>query len=200
MEEDKDYLSDISRDSFESFSHHIEDTYVEQRWQDHVISINIKGGGGGEDDEDDDEEEGGGGNDGGHHYKNNGDCHHFMRNTKCIFRVPKHIREVDERAYTPQCVSIGPFHYGHRKLSFMESHKKSLLASMRWDPDRRSSLRMAMLELEVKARSCYSKQFNNIDSHTFGEMMLTDAFFIIQLFLAYDIWCKVRCLIGYTTA
>ncbi|KAK7854021.1 upf0481 protein [Quercus suber] len=43
---------------------------------------------------------------------------------KClIFKVPAHVREVDERAYNPKVVSIGPFHHDELGLRFMEAQK-----------------------------------------------------------------------------
>ncbi|KAK7813428.1 upf0481 protein [Quercus suber] len=43
---------------------------------------------------------------------------------KClIFKVPAHVREVDERAYNPKVVSIGPFHHDEPGLRFMEAQK-----------------------------------------------------------------------------
>ncbi|KAK2643489.1 hypothetical protein Ddye_025252 [Dipteronia dyeriana] len=37
-----------------------------------------------------------------------------------IYRVSKRLRESNEKAYTPQVVSIGPLHYGTKKLIPME--------------------------------------------------------------------------------
>jgi hypothetical protein len=54
----------------------------------------------------------------------------------CIYRVPKQLRKVNEEAYTPKLVSIGPFHHIHRKsdkekykldLKDMEEHKLKYL-------------------------------------------------------------------------
>uniref|UniRef100_A0A0A8ZUE9 Uncharacterized protein n=1 Tax=Arundo donax TaxID=35708 RepID=A0A0A8ZUE9_ARUDO len=39
-----------------------------------------------------------------------------------VYRVPKYLRDGDERAYTPQVVSIGPLHHGRRRLREMERH------------------------------------------------------------------------------
>ena len=32
--------------------------------------------------------------------------------TCCIYKVPEQLREVNEKAYTPRLVSIGPIHHG----------------------------------------------------------------------------------------
>nr|GMC84147.1 UPF0481 protein At3g47200-like [Ipomoea batatas]GMD28820.1 UPF0481 protein At3g47200-like [Ipomoea batatas] len=121
---------------------------------------------------------------------------------KCIFRIPKYIRVIEKRTYTPQSVSIGPspyipkivsigpYHYGNSKLSRMECKKKLLFTSLRIDPKCQSSLTAAMTEFEAKARKCYSTKFNNIDTNTFRDMMLIDAFFIIHTLISFDRWCK----------
>ncbi|KAI9111188.1 hypothetical protein K1719_017799 [Acacia pycnantha] len=41
----------------------------------------------------------------------------------CIYRVPPELREVNEAAYTPVMVSIGPFHRGNKRLNSMEEVK-----------------------------------------------------------------------------
>ena len=41
----------------------------------------------------------------------------------CISRVPKRLRQVNERAYTPVLVSIGPLHHGKDNLKPLEEHK-----------------------------------------------------------------------------
>ena len=42
----------------------------------------------------------------------------------CIYKVPERLRCVNEKAYTPQVVSIGPIHHGKKGLEDMEEHKK----------------------------------------------------------------------------
>ncbi|KAL6202972.1 hypothetical protein ACLB2K_026676 [Fragaria x ananassa] len=43
---------------------------------------------------------------------------------KSIYRVPEKLRRLNENAYTPRVVSIGPFHHGKESLKPMEEHKK----------------------------------------------------------------------------
>jgi len=40
--------------------------------------------------------------------------------TCCICKVPARLRELNEKAYTPRVVSIGPIHHGSEKLKAME--------------------------------------------------------------------------------
>jgi len=41
----------------------------------------------------------------------------------CIYKVPSKLRKLNEDAYTPTVVSIGPFHHGHPQLQNMERQK-----------------------------------------------------------------------------
>lgn len=93
----------------------------------------------------------------------------------------------------PHLISIGPNHYGNPKLSAMETQKTKLLdlESRKWNSHMKSSLTNSLLELEERARKCNSHNFNSIDRDAFVKMMLTDAFFLINLFTDYNKFCKV---------
>ncbi|XP_019159711.1 PREDICTED: uncharacterized protein LOC109156328 [Ipomoea nil] len=97
------------------------------------------------------------------------------------------------RDYIPHLVSIGPNHYGNPKLSDMETQKTELLdlESREWNSQKASSLTNALLELEEKTRKCYPHSFNHMDGDAFVRMMLTDAFFLINLFTDYPKFRKV---------
>ena len=41
----------------------------------------------------------------------------------CIYKVPFGLRRLNEDAYTPRVVSIGPFHYAKARLQNMQRHK-----------------------------------------------------------------------------
>jgi len=45
----------------------------------------------------------------------------------CIYRVPKGLRVLNEKAYTPQLVSIGPLHHGREEFKAMEEYKRRYL-------------------------------------------------------------------------
>nr|GMD29112.1 UPF0481 protein At3g47200-like [Ipomoea batatas] len=91
------------------------------------------------------------------------------------------------RDIIPHLVSIGPNHYGNLKFSDMETQKTELLdlESREWNSQKASSLTNALLELEEKTRKCYPHSFNHMDGNAFVRMMLTDAFFLINLFTDY---------------
>ncbi|KAL5700870.1 hypothetical protein ACHQM5_026272 [Ranunculus cassubicifolius] len=100
----------------------------------------------------------------------------------CIFRVPRNIREIESKAYTPQIVSIGPYHRGETSLRGMERHKWRLLRHLLERTGHSLELYLeAMAELEDKARQSYSMQSIDIVSREFIEMMLLDACFILEL-------------------
>ena len=51
----------------------------------------------------------------------------------CIYKVPKRLRVLNDKAYTPQVVSIGPFHRDKKQLQEMEEHKRMYLQDfLKW--------------------------------------------------------------------
>ena len=52
----------------------------------------------------------------------------YAFSTTCaIYKVQERLRELNEKAYTPRVVSIGPIHHGKEKLKAMEDHKRTYL-------------------------------------------------------------------------
>ncbi|KAK9139179.1 hypothetical protein Scep_008860 [Stephania cephalantha] len=118
----------------------------------------------------------------------------------CIFRVPRNLRESHPKAFSPQVVSIGPYHRGDPSLKDMEKHKWRLLRHVL----DRTGLHLefflqAMIELEDQTRRCYSKLSlaDDISSQEFVEMMMLDACFIVEL-LRVCIYGIIFC--GYSWA
>ncbi|KAI6682387.1 hypothetical protein NL676_036268 [Syzygium grande] len=101
-----------------------------------------------------------------------------------IFRVPAHIRQVDEKAYNPRVVSIGPFHRNRPALRAMEAQKvrfyERLMTRMAYE-DRDVGIKTAMMKLEPDARRCYSEEFEDISTDEFVDMMVLDGCFIVEL-------------------
>ncbi|KAF5184879.1 hypothetical protein FRX31_025536 [Thalictrum thalictroides] len=105
----------------------------------------------------------------------------------CISRVPRSLRKVNEEAYTPQLVSIGPYHHGTESLKAMEEHKIRYLSDFLGRLPRHCSLAdlvQSLRELEESARQCYGNPVEG-DSKMFVEMMLLDGCFIIELFFKF---------------
>ncbi|KAE8126138.1 hypothetical protein FH972_020882 [Carpinus fangiana] len=105
-----------------------------------------------------------------------------------IFRVPAHVREVDNRAYSPRIVSIGPFHHKEEALRAFEDQKERFLRRLQNQMRRRGcevDLKKAMKEMEEKTRKCYSEDFEGIKSDDFVQMMVLDGCFIVELLRLY---------------
>ncbi|PQM38189.1 hypothetical protein Pyn_36848 [Prunus yedoensis var. nudiflora] len=79
----------------------------------------------------------------------------------CIYRVPSKLRNVNEAAYTPQLLSIGPFHHGKPELKDMETHKKIYYENFLARCKKRT------IELDIDP----------------ADIIVVDACFIIELFL-----------------
>lgn len=109
-------------------------------------------------------------------------------NSCCIFRVPQSLVEINEKAYKPRIVSIGPYHHGQAHLMMIEEHKWRFLRhllSRKEDPSETLSLCFrAVANLETNIRECYSET-NEFRSHDFVEMMVLDGCFIIELFCKF---------------
>ena len=101
----------------------------------------------------------------------------------CIFRVHTQLCNVNEKAYKPQLLAIGPYHRGKGGLSQMEEHKLGYLQQLLQRRNESSVERYikAMKELEGRARRCFAKSIS-LTPDEFVEMMLLDGCFIIELF------------------
>ncbi|KAL6194860.1 hypothetical protein ACLB2K_035935 [Fragaria x ananassa] len=101
----------------------------------------------------------------------------------CIFRVPQVLRRHNPKAYTPDVVSIGPFHHGGTPFQRMEKVKqwylRNLLSRMN------ISLRLLIEEIirvEKQARDFYSEPLDHLNQSSFVEMMVLDCCFLLELF------------------
>ena len=103
-----------------------------------------------------------------------------------IYKVPNKLRHVNEEAYSPRIVSIGPFHQGKRDLLAMEEHKwRYMLSLVHRTPNPEKSLDecgKSIIELEEKARGCYAENIK-FNKKELAEMLLVDGCFILELFL-----------------
>ncbi|KAG2669241.1 hypothetical protein I3760_14G025600 [Carya illinoinensis] len=101
----------------------------------------------------------------------------------CIYRVPKRLREVRKRAYTPQLVSIGPFHRYMRKESKDMENQKLIyfLDFCNRTGKNNKDLALIIQRNEDRIRRCYSEDFR-LSSKEFVQMIILDAVFILELF------------------
>ncbi|KAM5552973.1 UPF0481 protein [Rosa sericea] len=101
----------------------------------------------------------------------------------CIFRVPEVLRRHNPKAYTPDVVSIGPFHRGGEPFQRMEIVKQwylhNLLSRMN------ISLKLLIEGIfrdENRARDFYSEPLDHLNQSSFVEMMILDGCFLLELF------------------
>ncbi|XVE48480.1 hypothetical protein DITRI_Ditri01bG0005200 [Diplodiscus trichospermus] len=102
-----------------------------------------------------------------------------------IYRVPINMREVQPNAYTPNIISIGPYHHGEERLQEMEELKweffRRLFRLERPKGAKLDSVMKAMEDLEQDARGCYWDKAEQHSSDQFVRMMLFDGCFIVEL-------------------
>ncbi|OMO92694.1 hypothetical protein COLO4_17390 [Corchorus olitorius] len=100
-----------------------------------------------------------------------------------IFRVPHQLRRINEKAYEPHIISIGPYHRGKQHLRGMEIHKLHYLKMFLQQRNENVGKYVdAMRAMEADARACYDQAVDDdVSPEAFVEMMLLDGCFIVQL-------------------
>jgi len=106
----------------------------------------------------------------------------------CIYKVPTDLRKVNEKAYTPEVISIGPFHHGDERLETMEKLIKVTYF--------KRFVQMAVLNVKnllsiirhwkADVRHCYSHT-SGLGSDEYVKMIMLDESFIIVCFFFFDI-------------
>ncbi|XP_020982598.1 UPF0481 protein At3g47200-like [Arachis duranensis] len=118
----------------------------------------------------------------------------------CIYRVPHEIRKINEDAYTPKVVSIGPFHHGNEKLLKMEDHKRLYCKQFieRSKTNKLESFVNCVQELEQKIRDCYSDDIK-LSKEEHIMVILVDCCFILEhlLLLGPDVSFRLPHLSHY---
>ena len=117
-----------------------------------------------------------------------------LSSKRCIYKVPETLRKLNEQAYSPRVVSIGPFHYGSERLRSMEALKKRYFKKLVERSRTRLRKYVELVKgLEERARECYAETVV-MGSDEFVSMMLIDACFIIDLLLRshHTNWNKLR--------
>ncbi|TXG49573.1 hypothetical protein EZV62_025448 [Acer yangbiense] len=102
----------------------------------------------------------------------------------CVYKVPRDLRNIDIKAYTPQVISIGPFHHGNTVLSEMENQKLRYMFEFgrREGPEKVKEFKRFIEEKEQIIRNYYQEN-SKLESPEFVKMILRDAVFIIEFFL-----------------
>ncbi|KAJ6713852.1 hypothetical protein OIU85_025473 [Salix viminalis] len=104
------------------------------------------------------------------------------QSTCSIFKVPRVLCSVNNEAYEPQSLSIGPYHRVKDDLKMMEEHKKHYLKMFlqRRQGNLLTSYVEAMRGLEDQARQYYHQPVS-LEKDAFVEMLLLDGCFIVEL-------------------
>ncbi|KAL5537902.1 hypothetical protein UlMin_045768 [Ulmus minor] len=109
-----------------------------------------------------------------------------------IYRVPRKLRKLKEDAYTPNLISIGPFHHGKRELLAMERHKEKYyeqfcerIERSHADPERFIKTFINGIYRDVHESYAGIPEFDEkkFSEFHFQDMIRLDACFIIELFL-----------------
>uniref|UniRef100_A0A0E0H2W6 Uncharacterized protein n=1 Tax=Oryza nivara TaxID=4536 RepID=A0A0E0H2W6_ORYNI len=100
-----------------------------------------------------------------------------------VYRVPKSLRDGDERAYMPQVVSIGPLHRGRRRLREMERHKwRALHHVLKRTGHDVTAYLDALRPMEERARACYDGRVAGMQGNELVECLVLDGTFVLELF------------------
>lgn len=132
-----------------------------------------------------------------------------------IYRVPSRLRQVNEDAYSPRVVSIGPFHRDNPNLVAMREHKlryalyffqraqevaqKRVLSFSFGSRESSECMRewaTAIYDSDAEVRGSYAEDISNIDQEELAEIMLVDGCFILELFIRFYLYLH-RKLQGY---
>ncbi|XP_058780996.1 putative UPF0481 protein At3g02645 [Vicia villosa] len=103
----------------------------------------------------------------------------------CIYKVPNKIRRLNDDAYTPKVISIGPFHHRHHHhphLQNMERHKLIYFKAFLHRAETTIQPLIYYIESIIpNFRDCYSETLDFTDQELV-KLILIDSGFIIELF------------------
>ncbi|XP_019052189.1 PREDICTED: UPF0481 protein At3g47200-like [Nelumbo nucifera] len=110
--------------------------------------------------------------------------------SSCIHRVPEKFHKINQYAYVPELIAIGPNHHGKESLQTMEEHKKRYVKALlnRISTTQESNFKKLgeffniLCFLEEEIHKSYS-EISKMSRNDFLKMMLFDGFFMIELFL-----------------
>ncbi|PIA28672.1 hypothetical protein AQUCO_06800092v1 [Aquilegia coerulea] len=104
----------------------------------------------------------------------------------CIYSVPDTLRWVNEEAYTPNIISIGPLHYGKERLRKMEVNKQRYLNDFLIHNPNLSLKDYVVIvrDMEDRTRNSYAEHIS-FTSNELVKIMLLDSCFLIEYFIKY---------------
>ncbi|KAA8525596.1 hypothetical protein F0562_007451 [Nyssa sinensis] len=102
-----------------------------------------------------------------------------------IYNVPQRLRKINETAYSPCIISVGPLHRNDGSLQVMEAYKYFYMQSIverTQDPEKtKADICAAISSLEKEARANYAEKISHRD-YELAEILLVDGCFILELF------------------
>ena len=106
-----------------------------------------------------------------------------------IYRVHRHLRNVNPKAYEPEVIAIGPYHRhdnnnNNEHLKRMEGHKLRYLKQLLDANDPLNDVKRfvaAVSRVEAEARRCYADLPETLTPAEFIQMLVLDGCFIVQL-------------------
>ncbi|KAJ0546960.1 hypothetical protein HanIR_Chr08g0366761 [Helianthus annuus] len=121
--------------------------------------------------------------------QNMGDSSSEMEQWKkrSIYRVPSCVTDLNKRAYKPQSVSFGPYHYGEPNLESMEENKhRALLHFLKRYKKPFECYVKAVMEVVEDLKHAYSAldQKWHQDTMGFVKMMILDGCFMLEILRA----------------
>ncbi|XP_020212340.1 UPF0481 protein At3g47200 [Cajanus cajan] len=111
-----------------------------------------------------------------------------VTNECCIYKVPFHIRRLKADAYTPNVVSIGPFHHNsHPRLLNMERHKLGYCKAFlqRTNTTWHSWICYIKEEVEPHFHRFYLDTLDEFSKEELIKIIFVDSGFILELFCRY---------------
>ncbi|KAK6161724.1 hypothetical protein DH2020_005105 [Rehmannia glutinosa] len=105
----------------------------------------------------------------------------FIQSECTIYKVHSHLRNINIRAYEPEVISIGPYHFDKDNLKMMEDHKlRYLHLLLQHKNDNIEKYVSTIGTLEQEARKCYAEPFS-LNATEFIEMLVLDGCFVVEL-------------------
>lgn len=106
------------------------------------------------------------------------------RAKRCTYRVSTDLRQINEEAYPPRVISIGPLQHGKDELADKEKKKIRYKREYckRITPEKWQQVIKFIEENEKKFRNSYEEN-STLEKLEFITMILYDVVFIVELFL-----------------
>ncbi|KAG5520654.1 hypothetical protein RHGRI_033287 [Rhododendron griersonianum] len=107
-----------------------------------------------------------------------------QRNKQSIYKLPKCFTDLNKKAYMPQFVSFGPYHYWDPHLRAMEKHKRrALLHFLKMSPKPLASYIAALAKVAPNLKDSYGSHnyFWERDTDEFLKMMILDGCFMLEV-------------------